>query len=99
MTEPKLLILDESFAGLDAGLKELVAELIRSLQQRRGLACILIAHDLELVKGLASHLAVLEDGVIVEQGRTADVLVHPQHRLTRELIEASRMLETAVRAQ
>jgi ABC-type dipeptide/oligopeptide/nickel transport system ATPase subunit len=99
VTEPRLLILDESFAGLDPALQEQISELVRALQQQLSLACIVIAHDLELVQSMARDLVVMEDGAIVEYGRTVDVLAHPQHRLTRELIEASRVLDAAVRSR
>ena len=89
---PELLILDESFTGLDARLQEQIAELLRGLQQRLGLAYLLISHDLELVAGMAHTLAVMEAGRIVEQGPAAEVLAAPRQQLTRLLIEAARML-------
>ena len=88
VVEPELLILDESFAGLDWRLQEQIAALLRDLQQRLGLAYLVISHDLERVTGMAHWLAVMEDGAIVEQGPAADVLAAPQHRLTKELIVA-----------
>jgi ABC-type glutathione transport system ATPase component len=92
VVEPELLILDESFAGLDWRLQEQVAALLRDLQQRLGLAYLVISHDLELVAGMAHSLAVIEDGAIVERGAAADVLAAPSHRLTKELIAAGRAL-------
>src|ERR1039458_1896961 len=66
VAEPKLIILDESFNGLDPSLAAQVAALLRSLQQRLGVAYILISHDLTLVSGLAHEIAVMERGAIVE---------------------------------
>jgi ABC-type microcin C transport system duplicated ATPase subunit YejF len=88
VVEPTLLILDESFAGLDWRLQEQIAGLLRDLQLRLGLAFLLISHDLELVAGMAHSLAVMEEGEIVEKGPAAEVLAAPNHRLTRELIAA-----------
>lgn len=90
--EPALLILDESFAGLDWTLQNQMAELLRLLQQRMRLAYLLISHDLELVAGMAHRLMVIEGGEVVEEGAAAGVLNAPRHRLTRLLVEASRTL-------
>lgn len=98
VVEPSLLILDESFAGLDWRLQEQIAALLRELQQRLGLSYLVISHDLELVAGLAHSLAVMEDGSIVEQGPAAEVLAAPAHRLTRELVAAAQALSLESRA-
>jgi ABC-type dipeptide/oligopeptide/nickel transport system ATPase subunit len=92
VTEPGLLILDESFAGLDAVLQQQIAGMLRELQQRLGLSYLLIAHDLELVGEMAGRLVVMEAGNIVEEGVTADVLAAPRHPLTQRLVEAARVL-------
>jgi peptide/nickel transport system ATP-binding protein len=92
VVEPPLLILDESFSGLDWRLQEQICGLLRELQQRLGLAYLLISHDLELVAGMAHSIAVMEDGAIVEGGLAADVLAKPVHRLTQELVAAGRVL-------
>jgi ABC-type dipeptide/oligopeptide/nickel transport system ATPase subunit len=90
--EPKLLILDESFAGLDLSVQTQVANLLVDLQQRRGLTYIVIAHDLALVWRLAGEIAVMDHGSIVEHATVADLLARPQHPLTRELLDAARAL-------
>src|SRR5208283_1263306 len=87
--EPKLLILDESFAGLDLSVQAQVTGLLLDLQVRRGLTYILISHDLALVWRLAGEIAVMDYGSIVEHSGVADLLARPQHPLTRELLSAS----------
>jgi peptide/nickel transport system ATP-binding protein len=91
--EPELLILDESFAGLDWKLQEQVTALLRDLQKRLGLAYLVISHDLELVAGLANDIAVMEEGSIVEQGPTRQLLAAPQHWLTQRLVHAANALQ------
>jgi len=86
--EPKLLILDESFSGLDLSIQTQVANLLSELQQRLGLTYILISHDLSVVSSLASEIAVMEGGCLVEHAATADLLARPQHARTKELLEA-----------
>jgi ABC-type glutathione transport system ATPase component len=95
VVEPKLLILDESFNGLDATLAAQVAALLLDLQGRLGIAYILISHDLTLVAELAHEIAVMERGAIVEHAPTAMLMSRPGHPRTRELIAATRALEGA----
>jgi ABC-type glutathione transport system ATPase component len=73
-----------------------IASLLKQLQQQLGLACILIAHDLAMVANLASQLAVLEHGVLIEQGPTQALIDNPRHPHSRELIEAARTLHPGV---
>jgi ABC-type microcin C transport system duplicated ATPase subunit YejF len=87
--EPKLLILDESFSGLDLSIQAQVTLLLSDLQKRRDLTYILISHDLALVADLADEIAVMNGGTIVEHRGTAQLLAHPQNACTRELLEAS----------
>ncbi|MEO8370606.1 MAG: ATP-binding cassette domain-containing protein [Candidatus Solibacter sp.] len=91
--EPKLLILDESFNGLDPGLAAQIAALLGDLQERLGVSYLLISHDLTLVAGIAREIAVMEAGRIVEQAPAAILTSRPEHPLTRELLLASRALE------
>ena len=87
--EPKLLILDESFSGLDLSVQAQVTSLLLDLQERRGLTYILIAHDLALVWRMAGEIAVMDHGSIVEHAGVADLLARPQHPLTKELLDAA----------
>ncbi|HMC62629.1 MAG TPA: dipeptide/oligopeptide/nickel ABC transporter ATP-binding protein [Candidatus Solibacter sp.] len=91
--DPKLLILDESFSGLDLTLQAQITALLKDLRQRLGVTYILISHDLALVAGLADEIAVMDHGRIVEHADTAQLLAHPQHPRTRELIDAAMALE------
>jgi ABC-type glutathione transport system ATPase component len=93
VAEPKLLILDESFNGLDPSLAAQVASLLTTLQERLGIAYILISHDLTLVAGLAHEIAVMEHGSIVEYAPAATLMSRPCHLRTRELIAATAELE------
>jgi len=91
--EPKLLILDESFNGLDPGLAAQIVALLGDLQERLGVAYLLISHDLTLVAGIATEIAVMEAGRIVEHAPAAILTSRPGHPRTRELLLASRALE------
>jgi ABC-type glutathione transport system ATPase component len=90
--EPALLILDESFSSLDLSLQAQIVELLLALQAARGLTYILISHDLSLAGRLADEIAVMEQGMIVERGKAADIIADPRRPVTRQLVEANRLL-------
>jgi peptide/nickel transport system ATP-binding protein len=85
--DPALLIADEPTTALDVTIQ---AQILRLLAERKaaGTALLLISHDLAVVAELADRVAVMKDGVIVEEGPTADVLAAPAHEYTRTLLAA-----------
>jgi ABC-type glutathione transport system ATPase component len=91
--EPKVLILDEVFSGLDLPLQAQIARLLRRLQERRKLTYLLISHDLSLVCRIASEVAVLYRGRLVEHGKTQRLLAAPEHPHTRALVSATLSFE------
>lgn len=87
-TDPELLIADEPTTALDASNQGEILDLLRGLQVKRGMAALLISHDLGMVRGRAEHVLVMRHGEIVERGVTSSVLNAPSHPYTRALIEA-----------
>ena len=86
--QPRLLLADEPTTALDVTLRVQILSLLGELQQRNGMAVILITHDLNLVRRFADRVAVMENGHIVEQGPVAEVFAKPQHAYTRRLIDS-----------
>ena len=86
--DPDLLIADEPTTALDVTIQAQILNLIKDLQQRLGMAVLLITHDLTVVGKVADRVAVMTEGRIVEQGRRDAVLRTPQHEYTRHLIDA-----------
>ncbi len=86
--EPDILIADEPTTALDVTVQAQILTLLGELQQRLGLAILLITHDLTVVRNVASRVCVMRDGVIHETGDTHSVFDSPQHAYTRELIGA-----------
>ncbi|KAM9864149.1 Oligopeptide transport ATP-binding protein OppD [Leucobacter aridicollis] len=86
--EPSILIADEPTTALDVTVQAGVLRLLRQLCDEMGLAVMLITHDLGVMSSLADRIAVLRQGVIVEEGTRYDVLRNPQHDYTRALIDA-----------
>jgi len=83
--EPRLLILDEPTSALDVTVQARILSLIERLRRERGLAYLLISHNLAIVDRLCERCVVLRDGAVVEAGDTAQVLDHPQDPHTRAL--------------
>ena len=83
---PKLLLADEPTTALDVTLRVQILELLGELQRQTGMALLLITHDLNLVRRFADRAAVMERGLLVEQGPVHEVFAHPQHAYTRRLI-------------
>ena len=91
--EPEVLICDEPTTALDVTTQAQVLALIRAMQARRGTAVLFITHDFGVVAEIADRVAVMQRGVIVEQGSAAEVLRAPQHPYTRALLAAVPALE------
>ena len=86
--EPELLIADEPTTALDVTVQAQVLALLRSLQERLGMAILLITHDLGIVEHMADRICVMSDGELVETGDTRSVFGSPRHAYTRMLISA-----------
>ncbi|WP_299166742.1 ABC transporter ATP-binding protein [uncultured Arthrobacter sp.] len=86
---PSLLVADEPTSALDVSVQSKVLALLQELQREQGFACLFVSHDLAVVELLASHIAVLREGHMVEQGSTEQVLLHPQAAYTRKLLAAA----------
>lgn len=84
--QPKLLLSDEATSALDPETTLSVLELLRRINQELGLTIILITHEMEVVKSIADHVAVIEQGRIVESGTTFDVFTRPEHETTKALL-------------
>ena len=85
-SEPQLLVADEPTTALDATLRGQMLDLLAEVQQRMGMAVLIITHDLHLVRRFADRVAVMEHGHLVEQGTVVQVFEQPQHPYTRRLL-------------
>jgi microcin C transport system ATP-binding protein len=86
--QPRLLLADEPTTALDVSLRAQMLDLLTALQRKNGMAVLLITHDLNLVRRFADRIAVMENGLIVEQGTVAEVFANPQHPYTRKLMDS-----------
>lgn len=92
--EPQVLLCDEPVSALDASVQARVLDLLDELQKERGLAILLVSHDLGVIRHSSDRIAVMEHGRIVETGDTETVLASPDHPFTRELIRAAPILHS-----
>ncbi len=87
--DPELLVLDEPLSALDVSVQAQVINLLVELREQRGLTYLLVAHDLRLVRYLATAVAVMYLGRVVELGPTAQVLARPRHPYTQLLVRSA----------
>lgn len=85
---PKLLIADEPTTALDVNTQESILQLMKKLNQKYGMSILFISHNLRVVNEICSHVIVMKNGTIVEEGKTAQIFKNPQHAYTKQLIEA-----------
>jgi len=92
---PKLLILDEPVSALDVSVGAQIVNLLRGLQRDHGLTYLFISHSMPLVRYLATRIAVMERGKLVETGEAEALCAHPQEAYTRQLLAATPELPVA----
>jgi ABC-type dipeptide/oligopeptide/nickel transport system ATPase component/ABC-type dipeptide/oligopeptide/nickel transport system permease subunit len=92
---PDLIVADEPTTALDVTVQAEVLELLRELRDERGLAMILVTHNLGVVADLCDAVSVMKDGRIVERSDVDALFASPAHDYTRELLSASRRVELA----
>jgi ABC-type glutathione transport system ATPase component len=83
--EPRVLLLDEAVASLDVSIQAQILNLLADIRVATGISYVVISHDLGVVRQITDSAIVMQRGVVVERGPTADVLHHPQHPYTQLL--------------
>ena len=88
VARPKLLLLDEPTTALDVTIQAQILEMLKKLNRESGVSMLFISHNLNVVRKLCRRVAVMQRGVLVEEGDTDQVFYHPQHPYTQKLIDA-----------
>ena len=88
LLSPKVLILDEPTSMLDVSVQAEILTLLQELQEDREIAYLFISHDLDVLAAMAHRVGILSAGRLVEIGAAEDVLRHPQHPYTQELVRS-----------
>jgi microcin C transport system ATP-binding protein len=87
--DPGFVVLDEPTSALDMSVQAQIVELLRDLQDKRGLAYMFISHDLKVVRALSHHVLVMQDGKVVEQGPGEAIFSQPKTDYTKALFAAA----------
>ena len=85
---PKLLIADEPTTALDVTIERQILDLLADLRRDQAMSMLFISHDLGVVGQIADRVCVMQNGLIVEMGRTCDIFSKPQHPYTQKLLNA-----------
>ncbi len=87
--EPDLIICDEPTSALDVSVRAQVLNLLEELQQEHQMSYLFITHDLSIIPTIAHQVAVMQQGIIVEQGLVEEVMLNPQHEYTKNLLKSA----------
>ncbi len=87
--EPEFILLDEPTSALDLSVQAQIIELLRKLQDERGLSYLFISHDLKVVRALCHRVMVMQHGKVVEEGPVDEMLTNPKTEYTRRLVRAA----------
>lgn len=87
-SNPKFIFLDEPVSALDVSIQAQVLNLLKDLQERLGLTYLFVANNLNVARFICDRLAVIDAGRLVEIGATERIFMSPQHRVTRQLLQA-----------
>lgn len=92
-TEPKILLCDEATSALDPQTTAQVLQLLNELNRELNLTIVLITHEMDVIRRVCDQVAVMDAGLIVEQGQVADVFLHPKHPTTRRFVYEAEQLD------
>ena len=85
-TGPKVLLSDEATSALDPQTTHSILELLRDINQKLGLTIVIITHEMQVIKEICDRVAVMENGLVIEEGSVIDLFVRPQTPTTKEFI-------------
>lgn len=87
-SDPELLICDEATSALDVTVQYNIISLLKTIQKKRNMGILFICHDIALVQQFCDYVLVMDEGRIIEEGYTDDVIISPKEMFTKRLISA-----------
>lgn len=85
-SNPKILLCDEATSALDPQTTASILALLKEINRSMGITIVIITHQMSVIREICSHVAIVEQGVLAEQGRVEDIFNHPKSKAARELI-------------
>ncbi|MCF0141851.1 MAG: ATP-binding cassette domain-containing protein [Parasporobacterium sp.] len=85
-TNPKVLLCDEATSALDPSTTNSILELIKSINAKMGITCVVITHQMNVVESICNKVAIIDSGEVVEQGTVEEVFSHPKSKMGRSLV-------------
>lgn len=85
-TNPKVLLCDEATSALDPTTTHAILELIRDINTKMGITAIIITHQMSVVEEICTHVAILDQGQVVEQGKVSDIFSNPRSHAAKKLV-------------
>ncbi len=89
VNDPKVLLCDEATSALDPQTTQSILKLLKRVNEELGITIILITHEMAVVKEICDRVAIMENGEVVESGKTIDVFSHPQKQITKDFIDTA----------
>ena len=83
---PKILLCDEATSALDPQTTNSILDLLKDINQQMGITIVIITHQMAVVRKVCSHVAIMQDGEVVERGETAEIFRHPKSKAAQEMI-------------
>lgn len=91
--DPNVLLCDEATSALDPQTTKSILKLLKQVNEELNITIVLITHEMAVVKDICDRVAIMEQGVVVEEGATIDVFSHPQEEVTRSFIDTANNLD------
>lgn len=87
--DPDILLCDEATSALDPQTTDQILGLLKEVNARLGITIVVITHEMRVIKDLCHHVAVMDDGMVVEEGKVFDLFAHPQQAITKNFIKTT----------
>ena len=88
-SNPKLLLLDEPTTALDNKSKKVILELLEQLQEKLDILLLFVTHDIHSIKDICENIVIIKDGIVIEKGKTSQILQSPNSSYTKQLLEST----------
>ncbi len=84
---PKILLCDEATSALDPQTTQSVLDLLKKINQEQGITIVMVTHEMDVIESICDHVAVMEQGKVIEMGSTLQIFSQPQHPTTKTFIQ------------